>query len=116
MRYNPENVEDLLFDLQKANPTIKGIILFSVEGLPIASTISKELNKSQLSALSATLLAVGKRGNTEMKNGEFNHLYIKGSNGGVLIFQFSKFEVFALFTDKNTNLKSLLQSLNDFKY
>ena len=116
MRYHPENVEKFLFSLQNTNSAIKAVILLSVEGLPIASTLPRDINKSQLSALSATILAVGKRGNTEMANGEFNHLYIKGSKGGVLVFQLSKFEVVVVLTKENVNLETLLKSVNNFQY
>lgn len=116
MRYHPENVEKFLFSLQNTNSAIKAVILLSVEGLPIASTLPRDINKSQLSALSATILAVGKRGNTEMANGEFNHLYIKGSKGGVLVFQLSKFEVVVVLTKENINLETLLKSVNNFQY
>lgn len=116
MRYHPENVEEFLFSLQKTNTAIKAVILLSIEGLPIASTLPRDVNKSQLSALSATILAVGKRGNTEMDNGEFNHLYIKGSKGGVLAFQLSKFEVLVVLTKENVNLETLLKSVNSFQY
>ncbi len=116
MRYHPETVEKFLFSLQNTNSAIKGVILLSVEGLPIASTLSRNINKSQFSALSATILAVGKKGNTEMANGEFNHLYIKGSKGGVLVFQLSKFEVVVVLTKENVNLETLLKSVNNFQY
>ncbi|MFX0025826.1 MAG: roadblock/LC7 domain-containing protein [Candidatus Hermodarchaeota archaeon] len=116
MRYHPENVEKFLLSLQNTNSAIKAVILLSVEGLPIASTLPRDINKSQLSALSATILAVGKRGNFEMDNGEFNHLYIKGSKGGVLVFQLSKFEVVVVLTKENVNLEMLLKSVNSFQY
>ncbi len=116
MRYHPENVEKFLFSLQNTNSAIKEVILLSIEGLPIASTLPRDINKSQLSALSATILAVGKRGNTEMDNGKFNHLYIKGSKGGVLVFQLSKFEVLVVVTKENANLERLLKSVNSFQY
>ncbi|MFX1589517.1 MAG: roadblock/LC7 domain-containing protein [Promethearchaeota archaeon] len=102
--------------MQNTNSAIKSVILLSVEGLPIASTLPRDINKSQLSALSATILAVGKRGNSEMDNGKFNHLYIKGSKGGVLVFQLSKFEVLVVFTKENVNLEMLLKSVNSFQY
>ncbi|MFW9772271.1 MAG: roadblock/LC7 domain-containing protein [Candidatus Heimdallarchaeota archaeon] len=116
MRYNQDSVEKLLLGLQNANPAIKGVILLSVEGLPISSTVPRDLDKAQLSALSATILALGKKKNSEMNNGEFNHLYIEGSNGGILIFQLSKFEVLVLLTYEETDLELLIQSLNDFKF
>ncbi|MFX1414514.1 MAG: roadblock/LC7 domain-containing protein [Promethearchaeota archaeon] len=106
----------MLLGLQNANPAIKGVILLSVEGLPISSTVPRDLDKAQLSALSATILALGKKKNSEMNNGEFNHLYIEGSNGGILIFQLSKFEVLVLLTYEETDLELLIQSLNDFKF
>ena len=115
-RYNLNNVEKFLWDLQNINPAIKGVSLLSIEGLPIASTLPKETNKNRISALSATLLAVGKRGNKEINNGEFNHLFIEGSNGGILIFQLSKFEILVLIVKMNTSLKEILVSLNKFKF
>lgn len=116
MRYNQDNVEKLLLGLQNTNSAIRAVILLSVEGLPIASTLPKELDKAQSSALSATILALGKKKNTEMNNGEFNHLYIEGSNGGILIFQISKFEILVLLTNEKTDLEMLIQNLNDFKF
>ncbi|MFX0033186.1 MAG: roadblock/LC7 domain-containing protein [Candidatus Hodarchaeota archaeon] len=116
MRYNPKSVNELLDNLQNANSAIKAVILLSVEGLPIASTLPRELNDAQLSALSATILALGRKGNSEMSNGEFNHLYIEGSNGGILIFLMSKFEILVLLTNENPDLEMIIQSLNDFKF
>ncbi|MFX1499149.1 MAG: roadblock/LC7 domain-containing protein [Promethearchaeota archaeon] len=102
--------------LQNTNSAIRAVILLSVEGLPIASTLPKDLDKAQSSALSATILALGKKKNSEMNNGEFNHLYIEGSNGGILIFQMSKFEILVLLTNEKTDLEMLIQNLNDFKF
>lgn len=116
MRYNQENVGKLLLGLQNTNSAIRAVILLSVEGLPIASTLPKDLDKAQSSALSATILALGKKKNSEMNNGEFNHLYIEGSNGGILIFQMSKFEILVLLTNEKTDLEMLIQNLNDFKF
>jgi len=116
VRYNPNSVNKLLCSLQDANSAIKAVILLSVEGLPIASTLPRELNEAQLSALSATILALGRKGNSEMNNGEFNHLYIEGSTGGILLFLLSKFEILVLLTNENPNLEMIIQSLNDFKF
>ncbi|MFX1575523.1 MAG: roadblock/LC7 domain-containing protein [Promethearchaeota archaeon] len=116
MRYNQDNVQNLLLGLKNANSAIRAVILLSVEGLPIASTLPKDLDKAQSSALSATILALGKKKNSEMNNGEFNHLYIEGSNGGILIFQLSKFEILVLLTNEETDLEKLIQSLNEFKF
>jgi len=66
---------------------IKEAVIVSAEGLPIASALPRHADEAKLAAITAALHSLSKRVNFEMNKGDFNQLFIKGSDGYFLVLQ-----------------------------
>ena len=62
-------------------------LIASTEGLPIASTLTQGLNETRIAARTATLLSLSKKAILEIRKGNFDQLYIKGSKGYLVVMQ-----------------------------
>ena len=65
----------------------KGSMLVSEEGLPIASALPQGVDETRVAAMTAALLSLAERSILEMKKGEFDQLFIKGSDGFLLVLR-----------------------------
>lgn len=77
----------ILKSLLSAIPDIKSAGIVSVEGLPIASIINNGINETKIAAMTAAHLSLAERSIMEMKNGEFDQLWIEGSDGQMVILK-----------------------------
>ena len=82
-----EKLEKVLKKLLIDNPDITVAIITSIEGLPIRSILPRGVNETIISAMVATLLSLSERAVMEMNLGEFKQLFIKGSDGYLLVFE-----------------------------
>jgi len=82
-----EKLEKVLKKLLIDNPAITVAIITSIEGLPIRSILPRGVNETIISAMVATLLSLSERAVMEMNLGEFKQLFIKGSDGYLLVFE-----------------------------
>ena len=83
----PENLDDILKKLLLDIPEVKAAAIVTTEGLPIASVLPQGVDETRLAALTAVLHSSAKQSIIEMKKGEFDPLYVKGSNGYLLVRQ-----------------------------
>ncbi len=67
------------------DPNVRVLAIFSVEGLPIASVLPRGVDETRLAAMGATFLALAKRTIIEMRKGDFEALYMKGTDGYLII-------------------------------
>lgn len=104
MEPTTENLDDILKKLLAAIPEVKAAAIVSTEGLPIASALPPGIDETRFAAMSAALLSLAERTVTEMKKGEFNQLYVKGSDGYLLILQAGPSTVLTVSTTKNVRL------------
>ncbi len=98
------NFDDILKRLLMAIPETKAVILLSTDGLPIASALPQGVNETRIASLTAALHALANYSVIEMKKGKFDQLYIKGSNGYVLVQQAGPNAVLAVSTSKDIHL------------
>jgi len=84
-RNNASNIPNLLKKLLAAIPEVKATAIISAEGLPIASALPQGVDETRIAAMTAALLSLSERAIIEMKKGEFEELYVKGSDGSLLI-------------------------------
>ena len=70
-----------------AIPEVTSALIVSTEGRPIASALPQGVDETRIAAMTATLLILSKKAIEEMKKGNFNETYIKGSEGNLLIMQ-----------------------------
>ena len=76
---------DRLRDLQASSPDIDASAIVSVDGLPIATALPREVEEDRVSAMSAAMISLGERIASELGRGTLEQVYIKGESGYVVL-------------------------------
>jgi predicted regulator of Ras-like GTPase activity (Roadblock/LC7/MglB family) len=76
---------DRLRELQVSSPDIEASAIVSVDGLPIATALPREVEEDRVSAMSAAMISLGERIASELGRGTLEQVYIKGENGYVIL-------------------------------
>ena len=99
-----DNLDDFLKKLLGANPGVKSAAIVSTEGLPITSALPYGVDETKIAAMIAALLSLSKMAIIQMKKGDFDQMYIKGSEGYILVMQVGSNAVLAVFATKDVRL------------
>ncbi len=83
---------------------INGAILASIEGGPIATALPSDKDKEKISAMMAALWSVAKISYSKINKGDFDYVYIKGTQGNLLVFSININTVFVVTTPLDINL------------
>ena len=87
MEPTTENLDDILKKLITNIPEVKAAAIVSAEGLPIASVLPSRINETKIAAISAALSSLAERSVIEMEKGEFDQLWVKCSDGYLIVLQ-----------------------------
>ena len=71
--------------MQAASPDIEASAIVSVDGLIMASALQADVEEDRVSAMSAAMLSLGERIAGELGRGILDQVYIKGSNGFIIL-------------------------------
>jgi len=104
----PDSLDDLLKKLLGAIPEVKAAAIVSAEGLPIASALPQGVDETRFAAMTAALLSLSEKAIIEMNKGDFDQLYVKGSDGYLLILQAGPNAVLTVSTSKDVRLGLIL--------
>ncbi len=85
MRSRTELMVDRLRDLQAGTPDIEASAVVSVDGLIIASSLPSGVDEDRISAMSAAMLSLGDRIAEELRRGKLNQVYIRGTEGIIVL-------------------------------
>lgn len=85
MRSRTEMMVDRLRDLQSGTPDIEASAVVSVDGLIMASSLPSGVDEDRISAMSAAMLSLGDRIASELSRGVLDQVYIKGSDGIIVL-------------------------------
>ncbi|MHA1219106.1 MAG: roadblock/LC7 domain-containing protein [Candidatus Heimdallarchaeaceae archaeon] len=77
-------LNNLLKELESSVPEIEAAAVVSVEGLPIASALPRDIEETRLAAMTAAMLSLGERVIEEMKKGHIERVFIEGSEGTII--------------------------------
>ena len=91
-----------------AIPEVTSAAIVSAEGLPIASALPQGVDETKIAAMSVALLSLSKKAIIEMSKGNFDQLYIKGSEGYLLVMQAGPNAVLTVSTSKDVGLGLIL--------
>ncbi len=80
-----ELMVERLRDMQVSSPDIEASAVVSVDGLPIATALPREVEEDRVSAMSAAMLSLGERIASELGRGALTEVYIKGEKGYVIL-------------------------------
>jgi uncharacterized protein len=97
-----------LRDMQASSPDIEASAVVSVDGLTIASALPQGVEEDRVAAMSAAMLSLGERIASELGRGSLEQVYIKGSNGYVLLMSVAEDAVLTGLARENAKLGLLL--------
>ncbi|MBW8011502.1 MAG: hypothetical protein FVQ83_09730 [Chloroflexi bacterium] len=103
-----QKLVDRLRDFQASSPDIEGSAVVSVDGLPIASALSQNIEEDRVSAMSAAMLSLGERIASELGRGKLDQVYIKGKNGYVMLMALGDEAVLTIMARKEAKLGLIL--------
>jgi predicted regulator of Ras-like GTPase activity (Roadblock/LC7/MglB family) len=85
MRSRTELMVDRLRDLQAGTQDIEASAVVSVDGLIMASSLPSGVDEDRISAMSAAMLSLGDRIASELRRGQLNQVYIRGTEGIIVL-------------------------------
>jgi predicted regulator of Ras-like GTPase activity (Roadblock/LC7/MglB family) len=80
-----ERLETALSNFQTASSDVEATAVVSEDGLIMASLLPRGLEEAQIAAMSAAMLTIGTRTARELKRGKVEQIFVKGSDGYVVI-------------------------------
>lgn len=99
-----ESLNKALTNLQSSSADIEAAAVVSEDGLIIASSLPAGFEEAQIAAMSAAMLAMGTRTALELKRGAIEQLFVKGSNGYVVVMNAGPHAVLLAMTRKEAKL------------
>jgi predicted regulator of Ras-like GTPase activity (Roadblock/LC7/MglB family) len=74
-----------LHSFEGNTPDVEAAAIVGVDGLTIASSFPLGVEEERVSALSASMLNIGKRISSELERGMLDEVYIQGDDGYILL-------------------------------
>lgn len=99
-----ELMHDRLRDLQAGTPDIEASAMVSVDGLIMASSLPAGVEEDRVSAMSAAMLSLGERISGELGRGTLDQVYVRGSNGYVILMSVGEEAVLTALVRKDAKL------------
>jgi len=101
-----------LRDMQASSPDIEASAVVSVDGLTIAAALPQGVEEDRVAAMSAAMLSLGERIASELGRGSLEQVYIKGSNGYVLLMAIGSEAVLTALARENAKLGLILLDMH----
>ena len=101
-------IVERLRDMQASSPDIEASAVVSFDGLTIASALPRSVEEDRVSAMSAAMLSLGERIASELGRGALDQVYIKGSNGYVILMSVGQEAVLTALARENAKLGLIL--------
>ncbi len=99
--------------LRSSLPEIRGALVATLDGLPIAQAFTDNTDANRVAAMAATALGLGKRINDTLGSGEFNEMSVSGVGGQVFLYAAGRKGVLAVVTPADMNLGLLHMEARD---
>ena len=99
-----ELMVDRLRDMQVSSPDIEASAVVSVDGLPIATALPREVEEDRVSAMSAAMLSLGERISGELGRGLLDQVYVRGNTGYVILMSVGVDAVLTALVRENAKL------------
>ncbi|MDO4245084.1 MAG: roadblock/LC7 domain-containing protein [Deinococcus sp.] len=108
-----EQLQATLQSLRTSLPELRGALVATVDGLPIAQTFSDSTDSNRVAAMAATALGLGKRINDTLGTGELTEMSVSGLDGQVYVYATGRKGVLAVVTPSGMNLGLLHMEARD---
>ena len=93
-----------LRDLQASTPDVEASAIVSVDGLAIATDLPGDVEEDRVSAMSAAMLSLGERIAGELGRGSPEQIYIRGTQGFVILMAVGKSAVLTVLAREQAKL------------
>jgi predicted regulator of Ras-like GTPase activity (Roadblock/LC7/MglB family) len=103
-----ESLDDILRKLISSIPEVKAAAIVSVEGLPIASALPRNVDETRVAAMTAAMLSLGERAAQEFEKGDLEMVYVRGVEGYVLVMSAGPNAVLTVSATKDVKLGLIL--------
>ncbi len=111
MRSRTEMMVDRLRDLQAGTPDVEASAVVSVDGLIMASSLPAGVDEDRISAMSAAMLSLGDRIAIELSRGSLEQVYIKGSDGIIVLMAVGEDAVLTLLARESAKLGLIIHDM-----
>lgn len=108
-----ERLNVALNTLRSSMPELRGALVATVDGLPIAQAMGEGTDANRVAAMAATALGLGKRINDTLGSGVLTDMSVSGDNGQVYIYAAGNRGVLAVVAPTGTNLGLLHMEARD---
>ena len=108
-----EQLQSTLQTLRSSLPELRGALIATVDGLPIAQTFSDSTDANRVAAMAATALGLGKRINDTLGAGDLSEMSVSGDNGQVFVYATGPKGVLAVVAPPAMNLGLLHMEARD---
>lgn len=98
-----EALQELIRNLKAAVPEIRGVMVASQDGLPIAHDFP-EAEAPRIAAMAATSLGLGKRIASTLRLGDFQEAVVRGAGGYLVVYEAGEKGVLAVAAPQGANL------------
>ena len=98
-----EVLKSQLEALRNAIPELKGVLLASNEGLPIAHSLSNGADPNRVAAMAAAASTLGRRVSETMSVGALGEVSIQSEEGGLFIYSAGAKAVLAVMSPQGGN-------------
>lgn len=99
--------------LRASMPELRGALVATVDGLPIAKAMSDGTDAQRVAAMAATALGLGKRINDTLGSGQLTDMSVGGMDGQVYIYAAGNKGVLAVVCPAGVNLGLLHMEARD---
>ena len=108
-----QQLQEALQTLRSSLPEVRGALVATTDGLPIAQAFSDNTDANRVAAMAATALGLGKRINDTLGTGDLTELSVSGAEGQVYVYATGRKGVLAVVTPTGTNLGLLHMEARD---
>ena len=101
-----EQIQKDLENLRAAVPELKGVLLASNEGQPLAHSLGQDVDPNRIAAMAAAASSLGRRVSDSLSVGSLSEISLSGSEGQVFLYNAGGKAVLAVIgpTGANTGL------------
>ncbi|SUO93494.1 roadblock/LC7 domain-containing protein [Suttonella ornithocola] len=104
-------LQNLLEDLNQSLNEIQAVMLFTIDGIVIASTLEDEKIIDETGAVTAAMQQLGIRSTTLLKRGELAQIQIHANNGYIILNGINNELVLVLLAQKQINMGLILHEI-----
>ncbi len=99
-----EKIREVFRDVGADIPGLKGIVLSTFDGLPVASDIKSVERQNRIAAMVSALVTLSKKVTSELEVGEMEAIAVEADEGKIFCYTIDDSAILAVITHKDINL------------